>query len=303
MSIVPVEGVVVEAHLGVEREHVALRGGHERVDLHHRRVGLHEGLVDRQHQLDRLGHQRRVEADAEGQLPGLERLQAHGGIDVRLPDEVGRLVGHLLDLDAALGAGHHHRAAGRAVDDDAQVELPGHLQALLDEDALDDAAVGAGLVGDQRHAEHVLGVALGLLGRPGDLDAAALAASARVNLRLDDDDAAAEPAGHLARLEPESWRLRPAARRRRAARGSAWPGIRGFSLWVSVRERAGNRRQPAGTSLGEGPSAHARDSPRRPDRSRRRHAASRHGLRRTTADVGGAPVAPRPRLAASSLVW
>ena len=48
-----------------------------------------------------------------------------------------------------------HRAAGGAVDDEAEVELPGHLQAFLDEDARDDAPLGPGLVGDQRHAEHV----------------------------------------------------------------------------------------------------------------------------------------------------
>ena len=54
-------------------------------------------------------------------------------------------------------------------------------------------AVRAGLVGHERHAEH-LGRGL----RPprralDDLDAAALAAPAGVNLRLDDDRAAAEP--------------------------------------------------------------------------------------------------------------
>ena len=39
---------------------------------------------------------------------------------------------------------------------------------------------------------------LGLVGRLGELDAAALAAAAGVDLRLDDDDAAAEAAGDVA---------------------------------------------------------------------------------------------------------
>ena len=44
------------------------------------------------------------------------------------------------------------------------------------------------------------GELLGLVGRLGELDAAALAAAAGVDLRLDDDDAAAEPRGDLAGL-------------------------------------------------------------------------------------------------------
>ena len=67
-------------------------------------------------------------------------------------------------------------------------------------DAADDAALGAGLMRDERHAEHVARDALGFVGRPGELDAAALAAAAGVNLRLDDDHAAAETLGDLARV-------------------------------------------------------------------------------------------------------
>jgi hypothetical protein len=36
--------VVVEAHLGVEREHVAVAGDHQRVDLDQRGVGVDVGL-------------------------------------------------------------------------------------------------------------------------------------------------------------------------------------------------------------------------------------------------------------------
>ena len=48
---------------------------------------------------------------------------------------------------------------------------------------------------DERHADHVARELLGFVGRLGELDAAALAAAAGVNLRLDDDDAAAEAPG------------------------------------------------------------------------------------------------------------
>ena len=60
-------------------------------------------------------------------------------------------------------------------------------QPLLDEHALHDLALGPGLVRDQRHADHLLGQPLHVFHRPGDLDAAALAAAAGVDLRLDDD--------------------------------------------------------------------------------------------------------------------
>ena len=51
---------------------------------------------------------------------------------------------------------------------------------------------------DERHADHLLRELLGLVGRLRQLDAAALAAAAGVDLRLDDDDAAAETPGDLA---------------------------------------------------------------------------------------------------------
>ena len=47
-------------------------------------------------------------------------------------------------------------------------------------------------MGDERHADHVAREALGLVGRLGQLDAAALPASAGVDLRLHDDEVSAE---------------------------------------------------------------------------------------------------------------
>ena len=69
---------------------------------------------------------------------------------------------------------------------------------------------------------------LRLLGRLGELDAAALAAAARVDLRLDDDRAAETP-GDVARLRRRDAPPRRAARARRTARGWPWPDTRGFS--------------------------------------------------------------------------
>ena len=68
------------------------------------------------------------------------------------------------------------------------------------EQALDLAALGTGLVGDQGHAEDLLGRLLGRGGILDDLDAAALAASAGVDLGLHDGHAAAETPGDRAGL-------------------------------------------------------------------------------------------------------
>ena len=125
--------------------------------------------------------------------------------------------------------------AGRAIDEDAQIELALDLQPFLDQHAADLLAFGPGLMRDQRHAEHLLGELLGFVGRLGELDAAALAAAAGVNLRLDDDDVAAEAARDLAGFAPRKTPLRRAARARRSARGLTWPDIRGFSRRVRLQ--------------------------------------------------------------------
>ena len=86
----------------------------------------------------------------------------------------------------------------RAIEHDAEVELAFDAQSLLDQHALDHLPRRAGLVGDEIHAEDLLRGAEGLVGALDNLDAAALAAAAGMNLRLDDNGAAAEPLRHCA---------------------------------------------------------------------------------------------------------
>ena len=86
-------------------------------------------------------------------------------VDRDLDDLLGVLGRHLLDLDAALGRGHEGDARGGAVEHGAEIELAGDVAAVLDVDALDDPALRPGLVGDQRHAEHVVGELAHLLDR------------------------------------------------------------------------------------------------------------------------------------------
>ena len=193
-----VQRVVVEVHLRVEREQIARRGDDQRVDFEQRRVGRQVGVVERRHHLDELVHLRAVEADAEPELARFERHDADARLDVDAHDLLRRLLGDLFDVHAAGGAGHDHRLAGRAIEHDAQIQLARHLQPLFDQHAADDAAFGAGLVRDEGHADHVSRELDGLVRALRQLDAAALAAAARMNLRLDDDHRAAEALGDLA---------------------------------------------------------------------------------------------------------
>ena len=79
----------------------------------------------------------------------------------------------------------------RAVEHDAEIQLARDGQRLFDQQPLHLLALGAGLVRDQRHAQHLLGQFNGLFRRLGDLHAAALAAASGVNLRLHHDSGCA----------------------------------------------------------------------------------------------------------------
>src|SRR5579859_6276349 len=103
-------------------------------------------------------------------------------------DGRGIFLGDFLDFHAAGAAGHKDDASGFAIDQQAEVEFALDVQAFFDEQALDDAASGAGLNGDQIHAQHAGGDFGGFVGRMGQLDATGFAASAGMNLRLDDDN-------------------------------------------------------------------------------------------------------------------
>jgi hypothetical protein len=98
------------------------------------------------------------------------------------------LLGDLFDVHAAFVGGDDGDAARLAVDQERQVDLAGDVEPLLDVEAAHLLPLGAGLLGDQLHAQDLAGQVDGLPGAAlGDLDAAALAAAAGVDLRLDHD--------------------------------------------------------------------------------------------------------------------
>ena len=196
----PVERVVVEGHLRVEGQQVASGSDDERIDLDERGVGGDERVVERDHHLGGLVRLRAVEAEREGELARLERHEPDAWRDVFLADGVRRLRRDFLDVHAAGGRRHDDGASHAAVEHEAQIQLALNREALFHQHARHDAPVGTGLVRLERHADQVAGDALGLIDAPGQLDAATLAAAAGVDLRLDDDRAAAEALGDLGGL-------------------------------------------------------------------------------------------------------
>jgi hypothetical protein len=113
---------------------------------------------------------------------------------------LGGLFGHRFDFHPAVLAGHDDRPAGRAIDDDAQIQLPGNRQPLLHEQPRHPPAFGAGLVRHERHAVDLIRQRGGFGRTRGELHASALPSPARVDLRFHDDGAAAEPLGDALRL-------------------------------------------------------------------------------------------------------
>ena len=98
---------------------------------------------------------------AERHRAGLERLDAEPGSMAMAEDRLGVLGGDLLDVHAPLGGGHDDRLPLGAVEGDRDVQLLGDVGGLLDEDLADELPFGAGLVGDELHAEDLAGALRG----------------------------------------------------------------------------------------------------------------------------------------------
>jgi hypothetical protein len=184
-DVAPAEhGIVVEGHLGVEGQDAVVLGDDERVDLQHRAVTIAErpvGVHDRLHGGRDLAD---VEAELERDLARLELLQADSRLDHDLDQGLGLVGGDFLDIHAAALRGDDPDALGLPVEDVAEVEFALEGVGGLDIDALDGLALRSGLDRHEALAEEILGRVADLVVGPAQLDAAGLAAGARMDLRL-----------------------------------------------------------------------------------------------------------------------
>src|SRR6266704_2801849 len=185
--------VVVKGHLGVEGDELAFASEHAGIDFQQRGVGINEGAVESLEEGRRGVHDFARQPQAERDFAGLVRLQTHGRMNHLAQNGAGIFPGDFLDFHAACGAGHEDDAAARAIDEEAEIKFALDVEAFFDEQALDDAAGGAGLRSDQLHAENVAGEIGGLVGGTRQLHAACFAAAACVNLGFNDDDSDVRP--------------------------------------------------------------------------------------------------------------
>ena len=174
------ERVVVDVELRVAGEHRAVLLHEQRIDLDERRVRLTVDAVqppcDVGHGIALRGRNARVEherARLEGKQPE-ERARPAARDGVR----AGRR--HLLYVHATDRREHHHGPAPIAVERDPEVELARDVGGPLHVHVLDAQSF-------YLHAEDRRRGALRFRGRFRHLDAAGLAASARVHLRLHGD--------------------------------------------------------------------------------------------------------------------
>ncbi len=125
----------------------------------------------------------------------MEVANARGRIDSQRGDLLGRFGGHRLDIDAALGRGDERDAPGPAIDQEREVKLARDGRVLDHIDMPHQPAFRPGLGRDERHAQNAVGFGMKLFERLHELDAAAFAAAAGMNLSLHDEGLAAEIAG------------------------------------------------------------------------------------------------------------
>ena len=115
------ESVVVEVQLAIERQHVALVGHDQRVDLGERGVGVDKQLDElAEEDLALLGGSA-AQAERLTHLAGLERGEADADVDRLAVDFFGRVVGDDLDIDPTLGRRHQDRALQAAIDGEAKI--------------------------------------------------------------------------------------------------------------------------------------------------------------------------------------
>ena len=100
-------------------------------------------------------------------------------------DRGGIFLGDFFDFHAARRTGHENDAARGAVYKETEIEFALDVQPFFDQQTLDNSSGRPGLRGNQGHPENVARNLGGFLGGTRQLDAAAFAAAAGVDLRLD----------------------------------------------------------------------------------------------------------------------
>ncbi len=172
-----VQGVVIKAHLRVNRLPLAVFREDERVDLDQRRVFLDIGVIQCRRDLREPVDLGRWQPEREGNFPGLVGVKPEPGIGLPFHDLVRPIAGNFLDIHATFGAGHHQHLPVGAVKHNAKVQLPGYLRALGHQHLVHRVTVDV-------HAQDCAGRGPRLLRRMRELDATGLSPAPCMHLGL-----------------------------------------------------------------------------------------------------------------------
>ncbi len=177
------KSVVVERHLGVEREPVSALGDDQRIDFSKGRVLAQIGFDETADNLRETGDLGWFNSERETERARLVIVQPKQRIDIDLDDLLGASGRDLFDVDAPFGARHHQNLALRTVKHNAQVVFLCDLGAGRDQDLVDNVPANI-------HPNDPL-ASCACVGRIlGDCDSACFATSAGVHLRFHRNHAA-----------------------------------------------------------------------------------------------------------------
>ena len=191
-----VNRVAVKADFRVQNFEVAIVRYDQRVDFQHLHILLDEGFIELTHQLNALLHLRAGQAEGECDAAAVVGLVAGRWIDRERQDLFRGCRGNLFDVHAALSRANERHAGCLTIHEQREVKFTLDAGARFDIDAVHLLARWAGLMRDQRTAEHLLGFFCGFFHRFGQTNAAflasigfferAFAASTCVDLSLND---------------------------------------------------------------------------------------------------------------------
>ena len=251
-----VEGVVVEGNLGVEHAQLAVRHDDQRIDLQHRHVLGDESRIElRDQALDLLGQ---IAGESERARRGAAVVghDSSRRIDREAVNLFRRVMGDVLDVDAALGREDERNPARLPVDQRREIELLVDIRAVLDIEAVDLLAGGAGLHGHEGRAQHLPGERAHLFNRAREPHAALFArgrllespfaAAAGVNLAFDHPQRPAELPGAVDRFVGREGRI-PAGERN-AERAQHRFGLIFMNVHATTTRKEANARRFAGVS-------------------------------------------------------
>ncbi len=183
--LLPVQRVVVDADLAVQRHQFAARRHHQRVDLDQRQIVLHEQLEQAFRHPGKGSDLRTLQVQAESDIAALKILQPPHRIAYFAQDLVRIGACDFLDFHTAAAGSHQHDALGFAVHGQAEVNLARDIQRLFHQQARHHLSVGCVLVSHQTAAEQRAHAMNQIVQGAHHAHPARLAASAGVNLRLD----------------------------------------------------------------------------------------------------------------------